>query len=48
MPDGHYDLRIVITDNANNATTSDLPEAMRVVFAQCILALQVGQKGIYS
>ena len=29
-------------------TTSDLPEAMGVVFGQCILALQVGQKGIYS
>ena len=26
VPDGHYDLRIVITDNANNATTSDLPD----------------------
>jgi D-amino peptidase len=29
-------------------TTSKLPEAMSVVFAECILALQVGQKGIYS
>jgi len=29
-------------------TTSNLPEAMGVVFAECILALQVGQKGIYS
>ena len=29
-------------------TTENLPEAMSVVFAECILALQVGQKGIYS
>jgi D-aminopeptidase len=29
-------------------TTANLPEAMSVVFAECILALQVGQKGIYS
>jgi D-amino peptidase len=27
---------------------TDLPEAMAVVFVQCILALQVGQKAIYS
>jgi hypothetical protein len=26
IADGHYDLRIVITDNANNVTTSDLPD----------------------
>src|SRR3954453_621555 len=26
VPDGHYDLRIVITDNADNVTTSDLPD----------------------
>jgi len=36
------------TPRTTEYTTSDLPEAMRVVFAQCILALQVGQKGIYS
>jgi len=29
-------------------TTDDLPEAMRVMFAQMLLALQVGQKAIYS
>ena len=26
MPDGHYDLRILITDNADNVTTTDLPD----------------------
>ncbi len=26
MPDGHYDLRIQITDNADNVTTTDLPD----------------------
>ena len=26
MPDGHYDLRIQITDNANNVTTTNLPD----------------------
>src|SRR5213078_628026 len=26
VSDGHYDLRIVITDNADNVTTSDLPD----------------------
>src|SRR5262249_40668169 len=26
VADGHYDLRIVITDNAHNVTTSDLPD----------------------
>jgi hypothetical protein len=26
VPDGHYDVRIVITDNADNVTTSDLPD----------------------
>jgi D-amino peptidase len=36
------------TPRTTEYTTSDLPEAMRVIFAQCILALQVGQKGIYS
>src|SRR2546428_8742691 len=25
VPDGHYDLRISVTDNANNVTTTDLP-----------------------
>jgi len=29
-------------------TTTDMPEAMRLLFAECILAMQVGQKGIYS
>src|SRR5207245_7794036 len=26
VPDGHYDLRISVTDNANNVTTTDLPD----------------------
>src|SRR5207247_4997938 len=26
VPDGHYDLRIQITDNANNVTTTSLPD----------------------
>jgi large repetitive protein len=26
VPDGHYDLRIVITDNADNVTTTSLPD----------------------
>jgi hypothetical protein len=26
VPDGHYDLRIQITDNANNVTTTNLPD----------------------
>ena len=26
MPDGHYDLRIQITDNADNVTTTNLPD----------------------
>ena len=26
VPDGHYDLRILITDNADNVTTTDLPD----------------------
>lgn len=29
-------------------TSEDLPEAMRIIFAQLLIALQVGQKGIYS
>jgi D-amino peptidase len=29
-------------------SSSDLPEAMGIVFAELLLALQVGQKGIYS
>ncbi|MDQ3890082.1 MAG: M55 family metallopeptidase [Actinomycetota bacterium] len=29
-------------------TSEDLPGAMRIIFAQLLLALQVGQKGIYS
>lgn len=29
-------------------TTDDLPEAMKIIFAELLLALQVGQKGIYS
>ncbi len=29
-------------------STSDLPEAMKIIFAELLLALQVGQKGIYS
>jgi D-amino peptidase len=29
-------------------SSSDLPEAMGVIFAELLLALQVGQKGIYS
>jgi D-amino peptidase len=36
------------TPRTTEYTTSNLPEAMGVVFGQCILALQVGQKGIYS
>jgi D-amino peptidase len=36
------------TPRTTEYTTTDLPEAMRVIFAECILALQVGQKGIYS
>lgn len=29
-------------------TTKNMPEAMQIIFAQLLLALQVGQKGIYS
>lgn len=29
-------------------TTDDMPTAMKVIFAELLLALQVGQKGIYS
>jgi D-amino peptidase len=36
------------TPRTTEYTTTNLPEAMGVVFGQCILALQVGQKGIYS
>jgi len=28
--------------------TEDMPEAMKMIFAELLLALQVGQKGIYS
>jgi D-amino peptidase len=36
------------TPRTTEYTTADLPEAMSLVFAECIIALQVGQKGIYS
>ena len=29
-------------------TTDDMPKAMKMIFAELLLALQVGQKGIYS
>jgi D-aminopeptidase len=29
-------------------TIDNLPEAMRIIFVQLLIALQVGQKGIYS
>ncbi|MGH3051377.1 MAG: M55 family metallopeptidase [Gaiellaceae bacterium] len=29
-------------------TTDDMPKAMKIIFAELLLALQVGQKGIYS
>jgi D-amino peptidase len=29
-------------------TTDDMPRAMKIIFAELLLALQVGQKGIYS
>jgi len=37
-----------VTPRRTEFTTKDMPEAMHVVFAQLLLALQVGQKGIYS
>jgi D-amino peptidase len=36
------------TPRTTSFTTADLPEAMGLIFAQLLLALQVGQKGIYS
>jgi D-amino peptidase len=36
------------TPRTTEYTTANLPEAMSVIFGQCVLALQVGQKGIYS
>jgi D-amino peptidase len=36
------------TPRTTEFTTSDMPEAMRIIVAQLLLALQVGQKGIYS
>jgi D-aminopeptidase len=29
-------------------TTDNMPSAMKVIFAELLLALQVGQKGIYT
>ncbi|HUZ68529.1 MAG TPA: M55 family metallopeptidase [Candidatus Saccharimonadales bacterium] len=37
-----------ISPRATEFTTHDLPSAMQMIVAQVILALQVGQKGIYS
>jgi len=36
------------TPRTTEFTTTDMPEAMKTIFAQLLLALQVGQKGIYS
>src|SRR5919201_1043883 len=36
------------TPRTTEFTTTDMPEAMRIIVAQLLLALQVGQKGIYS
>jgi D-amino peptidase len=37
-----------VTPRSTEFTTADMPEAMRIIFAQLLLALQVGQKAIYS
>jgi D-amino peptidase len=37
-----------VSPRTTEFTTSDLPQAMHIIFAQLLLALQVGQKGIYS
>jgi D-aminopeptidase len=36
------------TPRTTEFDTTDMPEAMKMIFAQLLLALQVGQKGIYS
>ena len=36
------------TPRTTEFTTTDMPQAMKMIFAQLLLALQVGQKGIYS
>ena len=36
------------TPRTTEFRTNDMPEAMRIIVAQLLLALQVGQKGIYS
>lgn len=37
-----------VSPRTTEFTTSDMPQAMHIIFAQLLLALQVGQKGIYS
>jgi D-amino peptidase len=37
-----------VSPRTTEFTTADLPQAMHIIFAQLLLALQVGQKGIYS
>jgi D-amino peptidase len=37
-----------VSPRTTEFTTTDLPQAMHIIFAQLLLALQVGQKGIYS
>jgi len=37
-----------VTPRRTEFTSEHMPEAMQVVFAQLLLALQVGQKGVYS
>ena len=36
------------TPRSTEFSTTDMPQAMKTIFAQLLLALQVGQKGIYS
>jgi D-amino peptidase len=37
-----------VSPRTTEFTTTDMPQAMHIIFAQLLLALQVGQKGIYS
>jgi D-amino peptidase len=37
-----------VSPRTTEFTTADMPQAMHIIFAQLLLALQVGQKGIYS
>jgi D-amino peptidase len=37
-----------VSPRTTEFTSTDMPQAMHIIFAQLLLALQVGQKGIYS